>query len=82
MKKTPQSFEHRFAKVIAESVRAKRLAAGLSQEELGERAHIHRTYIGAIERGEKNVTVATLAKVARALRCQLADLIQADFNAD
>lgn len=82
MKKSSQSFELRLAKIIAKSVRAKRLAAGLSQEQLGERAHIHRTYIGAIERGEKNVTVATLAKVARALHCKLSDLVQGDDNAN
>lgn len=78
--KSPRSFEVGLAKRIAERVRAKRMAAGLSQEQLGERAHIHRTYIGAVERAEKNVTVATLAKVARALRCKLTDLLPGDVN--
>ncbi len=57
------------------------MAAGLSQEQLGERAHLHRTYIGAVERAEKNITVATLAKVARALRCNLADLLPGGVDA-
>jgi len=57
------------------------MAAKLSQEQLGERAHIHRTYIGAVERAEKNVTVATLAKVARALHCKLADLLPENVDA-
>jgi len=48
---------------------------GVSQEALGEKANIHRTYIGAVERGEKNVTVVTLAKIAHALHCKLSDLL-------
>jgi transcriptional regulator with XRE-family HTH domain len=73
--------EPRLAKVIGARVHAKRLAAGLSQEQLGEHADIHRTYIGAVERGEKNVTVVTLAKIARALRCKLTDLLAGDVDA-
>ncbi len=81
MSNLPQLSERKLAKVIGDRVHAKRLAAGLSQEQLGERADIHRTYIGAVERGEKNVTVVTLAKIARALRCKLTDLLAGDVNA-
>ena len=81
MNKAPPSLERKLAKVIGARVSAKRLAAGLSQEQLGERADIHRTYIGAVERGEKNVTVVTLAKIAHALRCKLADLLSGDVDA-
>jgi transcriptional regulator with XRE-family HTH domain len=41
---------------------------GLSQERLGEVAGLHRTYIGAVERGEKNLTVLTLCRIANALK--------------
>ncbi len=82
MSKSRSSLDRRLSNAIAERVRAKRTAAGLSQEELGARANIHRTYIGALERGEKSVTVATLAKVARALGCKLTDLVPGNGDAD
>lgn len=80
MGKSGKSIEQRLTKRIAERIRAKRTAAGLSQEQLGDRAKIHRTYIGAIERCEKNVTVVTLGKIARALRCRLIDLLPEDVD--
>jgi transcriptional regulator with XRE-family HTH domain len=79
--KQPPALEKRVALAIAERVRSHRIAAALSQEELGELAGIHRTYIGAIERGEKNVTVLTLARLAAALRCDLAELVPGDADA-
>ena len=48
-------------------VKAFRVKAGLSQEKLAEHAHLHRTYIGMIERGEKNVTLANILKLSKAL---------------
>lgn len=52
---------------VAAAVRARRKALKLSQEELADRCHLHRTYIGSIERGEGNITLDTLDKLARAL---------------
>ena len=49
------------------SVRKRRLALGLSQEQLAERASLHWTYIGGIERGERNVSLLNIVKLARAL---------------
>jgi len=56
-------------------VRELRLAAGISQEELAERANLHRTYIGGIERGERNVGILNLLRLARALRVRVSELL-------
>jgi len=48
-------------------VREKRIEQGLSQEELAVKAGVHRTYIGMIERAEKNITLENIGKVCRGL---------------
>jgi len=55
-------------KRIGNRVRAERLRLGISQEELAERAGIHRTYLGGVERGERNIGLVNLINIARALR--------------
>ena len=55
-------------------IRALREQAKISQEELGHLAKLHRTYIGAIERGERNPSVLSLKKIADALNVKLGDL--------
>lgn len=62
----------RFGKRVAEA----RKRRGLSQEKLAELADVHRTYIGMIERGEKNVTLLTIYRVASALGVTAKDLVQ------
>ncbi len=52
-----------------------RLAKGLSQEKLGELAGLHRTFISMTERGERNVTLATVEKLSKALKCRMAHLM-------
>jgi transcriptional regulator with XRE-family HTH domain len=52
---------------LGKSVRAQRLALGWSQEGLAEKADLHWTYIGGIERGERNVSLLNIVKLARAL---------------
>lgn len=52
---------------FGKKVRAKRLELGLSQEELADKAGVHRTYIGMIERAEKNITLENIEKIAKAL---------------
>jgi transcriptional regulator with XRE-family HTH domain len=56
-------------------LREKRLLLGLSQEELAEKADVHRTYIGMLERGEKNVTLKNIEKIASALCLPINDLM-------
>lgn len=51
------------------NVRTRRLALRISQEELAERADLHRTYVGGIERGERNVAVLNIVALAKALEC-------------
>jgi transcriptional regulator with XRE-family HTH domain len=53
--------------VIAENVRRLRKGRGISQERLAETCGYHRTYVGMIERGERNISIATLEALAGAL---------------
>ena len=55
-------------------VREFRKLKGLSQEELANKADLHRTYIGMIERAEKNVTLINIEKIATALEINIKDL--------
>ena len=59
---------------FGKTVRQIRMDQGLSQEKLGARARLHRTYIGMIERAEKNVTLANIEKLAKALNVSIKDL--------
>lgn len=60
---------------IGKNVRAKREKMGVSQERLGELTGFHRTYVGMVERGEKNITILNLQRFAKALGVHVRDLI-------
>ena len=60
---------------LGQTVRKQRLALRLSQEGLAERAGLHWTYIGGIERGERNVSLLNIVKLARALELTCARLM-------
>ena len=57
-------------------IRKQRKSLGLSQEELAARAGLHRTYIGMIERAEKNITLENIAKIADALGVPICELFK------
>jgi len=57
-------------------IREERLKRNLSQEELAARAGVHRTYIGMIERAEKNITLESIEKIALALKLKLYNLFE------
>jgi len=68
---------------LGATLRRLRIAAKLSQEELGEVADIHRNYIGAVERGEKRISVSALDKIVRALGLTLGQFFtQLEAEAD
>lgn len=56
-----------FLKNLGLSIKLERIRRGLSQEELAERAGLHRTYIGMVERAERNISVINLVQIANAL---------------
>lgn len=62
-------------KTFAQNVRALRLQRDWSQEELAKRADLHRTYIGAIERHERNVSLLNVERIAKALKVDVKDLL-------
>lgn len=57
-------------------VRESRQKLGISQEELAARCELHRTYIGGIERGERNISLQNLFKIAEALETTASSLLQ------
>jgi transcriptional regulator with XRE-family HTH domain len=60
---------------FGKKVREERERKGYSQERLGQLAKVHRTYIGMIERAEKNITLTNMEKIAKALGKKVQDLV-------
>jgi len=56
------------------ALRRQREKQGLSQEQLAEKADCHRNFIGNIERGEQNLSIDSMVKIAKALKCKLGNL--------
>ena len=63
---------------FGQSVQQHRKALGLSQEQLADKAGVHRTYIGMIERAEKNITLCNMEKITKALNTSIITLLQSD----
>ena len=63
-------------RIFAEHVRARRKELGISQEELADRAQVHRTFIGAVERSETNVSLDNIARISDALGVPAFELLR------
>ena len=63
----PQGKSPLYRRQLGLAIRRRREAAHLSQEKLAELADVHRNYIGLVERGDQNLTVDTLVRIAKAL---------------
>jgi len=63
-------------KILGETIRRVRVAAGISQEQLAEKADLHPVYVGKIERGEQWITLHALLRVAAALKVRVRELVE------
>lgn len=61
---------------LGRRIRELRQKTGLSQEELGFKSSLHRTYIGSVERGEQNISIDNIYKLAKALDTSLSELFR------
>jgi transcriptional regulator with XRE-family HTH domain len=64
-----------FTKAFAAEVRHSRTMLHLSQEELADRADLHRNYVGMIERGQRTPTLLAIERIARGLKVKVSELI-------
>ncbi|WP_283788877.1 helix-turn-helix domain-containing protein [Bermanella sp. WJH001] len=76
MKKTNKAIESPLIQQAAINIRILRLQKGLSQEDLAELSGYHRTYIGSVERGERNITLTTLESLASTLNIEPSKLLE------
>jgi len=67
-------------KIFGDRVRELRKEKDISQEELAHRADLHRTYIGMIERAEKNLTLLNIERIAIALEVNISELFKDSEN--
>lgn len=67
--------------VAGKNLRRLRNELGMSQDEFADLAGLHRTYIGAVERGERNITLDTLQRIAAALKVDAVALLKEADNA-
>ena len=74
-KKELRKASENLTNILAENLRAFRKSKGVSQEELADMCDLHRTYVGSVERGERNVTLSTLETLAAVLGVDVPELL-------
>jgi transcriptional regulator with XRE-family HTH domain len=67
--------DDKLSAIVGNNIKKYRKRLNISQEELAERAGLHRTYIGGVERGERNITLDSLQVIAAALNVAPVELI-------
>ncbi len=68
--------DEEFFREIGFRLRSRREALEWTQAELARRCRLHKSYIGFVERGERNVSLVNLRRIARVLRVRLSDLLK------
>ncbi len=68
--------DKKFLQRLGDRIRKQREARGLTQQQIGDFCELHRTFVGSVERGERNVAILNLRKIAQVLRITLADLFE------
>jgi transcriptional regulator with XRE-family HTH domain len=68
--------KNKILRVFGNNVRSVRKERGWSQEDLATKSGLHRTYIGSIERSERNISLINIEKIANALKIQTIDLLK------
>lgn len=63
-------------KIVAINIRKFRIRQGITQDELAYLCGLHRTYIGSVERGERNITLSTLSTISQALKISPIELLK------
>ena len=80
MKRQLRKPSAKLAMILAKNIRELRYKLNISQEELAERCGLHRTYVGSVERAERNVTLSSLETLAKALNVSIVDLLKSKKN--
>ncbi len=70
-----QRDSHHLRKVLAQNIRQTRAQKGYSQEKLADQAGLHRTFVGSVERCERNISLDNISKLAAALEVDAASLV-------
>lgn len=67
--------DQKFLRRLGERIRERRISQSLTQEQLGQKCDLHRTFIGSVERGERNLSLLNLRLMAKMLKVPLSDLL-------
>ena len=64
-----------YRRIVVETIRTHRKRAGLSQEKLAEKSELHHNFIGEVERGNMEISLGSMLKIAKALKVRVRDLV-------